>query len=73
MDINSTETYQKLFTKLENPDVNYQNFVKKLAKYHFQVKAIIQASLLLQIEFNDLQSFQCAMTNFLSLSGYFRM
>ncbi|KAM3963558.1 vesicle transport protein Sec20 [Aphomia sociella] len=41
-DINSTETYQKLFTKLENPDVVYQNYVKKLAKYHFQVKAIIQ-------------------------------
>ncbi|RVE54792.1 hypothetical protein evm_000559 [Chilo suppressalis] len=41
-DINSTETYQKLFTKLENPDVIYQNYVKKLAKYHFQVKAIIQ-------------------------------
>ncbi|XP_026758046.1 vesicle transport protein SEC20 isoform X2 [Galleria mellonella] len=41
-DINSPETFQKLFTKLENPDVIYQNYVKKLAKYHFQVKAIIQ-------------------------------
>ncbi|XP_053625606.1 vesicle transport protein SEC20 [Plodia interpunctella] len=42
MDITSTDTYQKLFAKLENPDVTYQNFVKMLAKYHFQVKAIIQ-------------------------------
>ncbi|KAL4714082.1 hypothetical protein ACJJTC_008436 [Scirpophaga incertulas] len=41
-DINSTETYQKLFTKLENPDLTYQHYVKKLAKYHFHVKAIIQ-------------------------------
>ncbi|XP_014368068.2 vesicle transport protein SEC20 [Papilio machaon] len=41
-DINSTETYQKLFAKLQNPDVNYQNFVKNLAKYQFQVNAVIQ-------------------------------
>ncbi|CAG5011994.1 unnamed protein product [Parnassius apollo] len=41
-DINSTETYKKLFAKLENPDVTYQNFVKNLAKYHFQVKAVMQ-------------------------------
>ncbi|XP_049867002.1 vesicle transport protein SEC20-like [Pectinophora gossypiella] len=41
-DINSTETYQTLFSKLENPDVIYQNFVKRLAKYYFQTKAVIQ-------------------------------
>lgn len=40
--INNNEAYQKLFTKLENPDVTFQNYVKKLAKYNFQVKAIIQ-------------------------------
>ncbi|KAL0841844.1 hypothetical protein ABMA28_014083 [Loxostege sticticalis] len=42
MDLTSAETYQKLFTKLQNPDVTYQNYVKRLAKYHFQVRAIIQ-------------------------------
>ncbi|KAJ0180346.1 hypothetical protein K1T71_003750 [Dendrolimus kikuchii] len=41
-EISTSEIYQKLFTKLENPDVVYQNYVKRLAKYHFQVKAIIQ-------------------------------
>ncbi|XP_028175837.1 vesicle transport protein SEC20 [Ostrinia furnacalis] len=42
-DINSTEAYQQLFPKLlENPQVTYQNYVKRLAKFHFQVKAIIQ-------------------------------
>lgn len=41
-EININETFQKLFPKLENPDVTYQNFVKHLAKYHFEVKAIIQ-------------------------------
>ncbi|XP_026329796.1 vesicle transport protein SEC20 [Hyposmocoma kahamanoa] len=42
LDISTTDTYQKLFTKLDNSDVTYQNFVKRLAKYHLQVKAIIQ-------------------------------
>ncbi|XP_063360065.1 vesicle transport protein SEC20 [Cydia amplana] len=41
-DLNSIDSYQKLFSKLDNPDVVFQNFVKKLAKYHFQVKATIQ-------------------------------
>lgn len=47
LDISTTETYQKLFTKLDNPDVTYQNFVKRLAKYHLQVKAIIQVKYIL--------------------------
>ncbi|XP_075970060.1 vesicle transport protein Sec20 [Anticarsia gemmatalis] len=41
-EMNSKETYKKLFPKLENPDITYQNYVKKLAKYHFQIKAVIQ-------------------------------
>ncbi|XP_068629959.1 vesicle transport protein SEC20 [Battus philenor] len=41
-DINTTDTYQKLFSKLQCQDANYQSFVKNLAKYHFQVKAVIQ-------------------------------
>lgn len=49
MDLTSAETYQKLFTKLQNPDVTYQNYVKRLAKYHFQVRAIIQVIITLLI------------------------
>ncbi|XP_013190017.1 vesicle transport protein SEC20 [Amyelois transitella] len=41
-DINSTETYKTLFSKLENPDITYQNFVKRLARFHFQIRAIMQ-------------------------------
>lgn len=33
---------QRIFSKMDNSDVTYQNFVKNLATYHFQVKAIIQ-------------------------------
>lgn len=45
MDINySGQSSQKLFSKTNDADVTYQTFVKNLAKYHFQVKAIIQVS-----------------------------
>ncbi|CAB3251865.1 unnamed protein product [Arctia plantaginis] len=40
--MSSNDEYQKLFKKLEDADTTYKNFVKKFAKYHFQVKAIIQ-------------------------------
>lgn len=42
--MNNNDEYQKLFKKLEDADATYKNFVKKLAKYHFQVKAIIQVT-----------------------------
>lgn len=43
-DIHSIDGYQKMFSKLENPDVVFQNYVKKIARYQFQIKAIIQVS-----------------------------
>ncbi|KAG6452905.1 vesicle transport protein SEC20 [Manduca sexta] len=42
LDPTTTEVYQSLFSKFDNSDITYQNFIKRLATYHFQVKAIIQ-------------------------------
>ncbi|KAI5638510.1 sec20 domain-containing protein [Phthorimaea operculella] len=36
------ETLHSKFSKLESSDATYQGFVKRLAKYHLHVKAIIQ-------------------------------
>lgn len=42
--VNSADAFKKLASELEDPDQTYQNFVKTLSKYHFEVKAIIQVS-----------------------------
>ncbi|KAJ2952581.1 hypothetical protein O0L34_g6904 [Tuta absoluta] len=42
MAMTSYETIQNKFSKLESSDATYQSFVKRLAKYHLHVKAIIQ-------------------------------
>ncbi|CAH0718848.1 unnamed protein product, partial [Brenthis ino] len=43
MDINHLgQSSQKLSSKTNDADVTHQTFMKNLAKYHFQVKAIIQ-------------------------------
>lgn len=45
INLNMNDKFQKVgVDKLEEPDVTYKNFVQNLATYHFQVKAIIQAS-----------------------------
>lgn len=42
LNLANVEAFKKIATKLEDPDQTYQNFVNNLAKYHFQVKAIVQ-------------------------------
>ncbi|XP_049867004.1 vesicle transport protein SEC20-like [Pectinophora gossypiella] len=40
--VHSMDKYQKIFTKSDSPDVTFQNYVQRLAKYNFQIKALIQ-------------------------------
>lgn len=44
IDFHNKEAFQNMISKLSNPDQSYQNFVKILAKHHFEVKAVIQVS-----------------------------
>lgn len=64
VDLNNHEPFHKLISHLDNPDVTYANFVKKLAKHHFHVKAIIQVSITyLQVDMSC-----CLIANLLRIS-----